>query len=157
MAYTGMNDIKRFTKKTAKSKAMSGINNIRSKINSNLPATMNKASDLTGVSMPTSRAQLKSKAPNSPRIKAAAKKAVSNWKKSTTTGTIKKALKKTGTYKGQSNKLGKGGRFKQLTDRLESQGKSKKSASKIAAVVGMKKYGAKKMAKWSANERKKVK
>ncbi len=42
-------------------------------------------------------------------------------------------------------KLGSGARFKKLTDKLERSGKSAESAKAIAASVGRKKYGAKKM------------
>lgn len=49
-----------------------------------------------------------------------------------------KSIKKTGSFKGKSNKLGGGGRFKQLV----AQGKS----SALAAFIGRKKYGKKKMA-----------
>ena len=57
------------------------------------------------------------------------------------------ALKKTGTTKGKSNKLGGGGRFQQLLD----QGKS----PALAADIGRKKYGAKKMGSMAAKGRKK--
>lgn len=60
-----------------------------------------------------------------------------------------KALKKTGTFGGKSNKLGGGGRFKQL----EAQGKS----PALAAYIGRKKYGSKKMGQLSAKGRKKAK
>ena len=55
-------------------------------------------------------------------------------------------LKTTGTFKGKSNKLGGGGRFAQL----EAQGKS----PALAAYIGRKKYGAKKMGELSAKARK---
>ena len=42
-------------------------------------------------------------------------------------------------------KLGSGKRFKALTDKLEKSGKSADSAKAIAASIGRKKYGAKKM------------
>ena len=64
-------------------------------------------------------------------------------------------MKKTGTYKGKSNKLGGGGRFAQLEAGIMKSGKSKKQADAIAAAIGRKKYGATKMAKWSAKGRKK--
>lgn len=148
--------------------------------NTSVGNAMKKAANLTGMEMPTSRKQLKST--NMPQVKAAAKKAVKNWSSQnkgmqTAMSTIKrtrkktgmaastelyskdlsKGLKHTGTYKGQSNKLGKGGRFKQLTDKLEAQGKSASSAKAIAASIGRKRYGTAKMAKWSASERKKEK
>lgn len=50
-------------------------------------------------------------------------------------------------------KLGSGGRFKALTKKLEKSGKSKSSAKAIAASIGRKKYGAKKMAKMAAKGR----
>ena len=56
-------------------------------------------------------------------------------------------IKKTGTFKGKSNKLGGGGRFAQLV----ASGKS----PALAAYIGRKKYGAKKMAKMAAKGRKK--
>lgn len=161
----------------AKSKAMEGYNRVKSKINSSLPSTMNKASDLTGMSMPTSRKQLKTTTANRTKIKAAANKAVKNWSSqnkgmSTAKTAIKKAmkktgmntelyskdltkgLKKTGSYKGEPNKLGGGGRFKQLTDKLEAQGKSASSAKAIAASIGRKKYGKAKMSNWAAKGKK---
>jgi len=52
-------------------------------------------------------------------------------------------------------KLGGGGRFKALVGKLEGQGKSADSAGAIAASVGRKKFGAKKMANWAAKGRKK--
>ncbi len=55
----------------------------------------------------------------------------------------------------KSMKLGGGGRFKKLTDTLQSEGKSVKSAKAIAAAVGRKKYGAKKMASMAAKGLKK--
>lgn len=66
-------------------------------------------------------------------------------------------LKKSGTYKGKSNKLGGGGRFAQITTGIMKSGKSKNQAQAIAATIGRKKYGSKKMAKWSAQGRKRAK
>lgn len=64
---------------------------------------------------------------------------------------LKKAMapkiKKTGTFKGKSNKLGGGGRFKQMV----AQGKS----PALAAYIGRKKYGAKKMASMATKGKKK--
>jgi hypothetical protein len=40
--------------------------------------------------------------------------------------------------------------FKALSKKIQSKGKSKKSADAIAASIGRKKYGAKKMGKFSA-------
>lgn len=54
--------------------------------------------------------------------------------------------KKTGTFKGKSNKLGGGGRFAQMV----ATGKS----PALAAFIGRKKYGAKKMGKLSAKGKK---
>ncbi len=51
-------------------------------------------------------------------------------------------------------KLGGGGRFAKLTRKLESKGKSAGAAKAIAASIGRKKYGAKKMAKMAAAGRK---
>lgn len=50
--------------------------------------------------------------------------------------------KKTGSYKGQSNAPGGGGRFKQMTDSGMSKG--------LAAYIGRKKFGAAKMASMAA-------
>lgn len=50
--------------------------------------------------------------------------------------------KKTGSYKGQSNAVGGGGRFKQMTDQGMSPG--------LVAYIGKKKYGAKRMAAMAA-------
>lgn len=58
-------------------------------------------------------------------------------------------IKKTGTFKGKSNKLGGGGRFAQMV----SQGKS----PALAAWLGRKKYGAKKMASMATKAKKKIK
>lgn len=44
-----------------------------------------------------------------------------------------------------------------MTDALKKEGYSQESAEKIAAAVGRKKYGAKKMAKWAAAGRKRAK
>lgn len=51
--------------------------------------------------------------------------------------------------------LGSGERFKQLVSKLKKQGKSEESAKRIAAWIGMKKYGKKKMLSWAAKGRKK--
>jgi len=51
-------------------------------------------------------------------------------------------------------KLGSGGRFKALKEKLERSGKSADSAKKIAAAVGRKKYGNKKMSAMAAASRK---
>jgi len=55
----------------------------------------------------------------------------------------------------KSMKPGGGGRFQKLTKELQREGKSKESAQAIAASIGRKKYGEKKMAQWSAKGRKK--
>ena len=44
-------------------------------------------------------------------------------------------------------KLGGGGRFQKLVKSIESKGKGVKSAQAIAASIGIKKYGQKKMTK----------
>ena len=49
--------------------------------------------------------------------------------------------------------LGQGGRFAALTQKLEKQGKSAGSAKAIAASIGRKKYGAKKMGAMAAKGR----
>ena len=65
------------------------------------------------------------------------------------------ALKKTGTYKGKSNKPGGGGRFKQTVDAMpKNMPMSEKKA--IAAKQGRKKYGAAKMASFAAAGRKRA-
>lgn len=52
--------------------------------------------------------------------------------------------------------LGSGGRFRKLSDSIQSkEGVSKQSADAIAASIGRKKYGAKKMANMAAKGRKK--
>lgn len=56
----------------------------------------------------------------------------------------------------KSKKLGGGGRFQALTNKLEKQGKSAESAKAIAASVGRKAYGAKKMASMAATGRKRA-
>lgn len=60
------------------------------------------------------------------------------------------------TYKGKSLKAGGGGRFARLTDKLKKKGYSAGRAKAIAASVGRKKYGARKMARWSAQGRKRA-
>jgi hypothetical protein len=57
----------------------------------------------------------------------------------------------------KSMRLGGGGRFAKLVSKLKAQGKSASSARKIAAAVGRKRYGKKKMAKWSVAGRKRKK
>lgn len=47
-------------------------------------------------------------------------------------------------------KLGSGARFKALENKLENRGYNAESSKKIAASIGRKKYGAKKMASMSA-------
>lgn len=54
----------------------------------------------------------------------------------------------------KSMKLGGGGRFQKLERKLEGKGKSKESAKRIAASIGRKKYGSKKMGKMAARGRK---
>ena len=54
-------------------------------------------------------------------------------------------IKKTGTYKGKSNKLGGGGRFAQVMAAAKKGGA--KNPAAVAAMVGRKKYGAAKMTK----------
>jgi hypothetical protein len=55
----------------------------------------------------------------------------------------------------KSMKLGGGGRFEKLEGKLEGK-YGKKRAGAIAASIGRKKYGKKKMAKMSAKGRKRV-
>lgn len=61
------------------------------------------------------------------------------------------------TYKGKSMKPGGGGKFQKLKDELTTEGKSPEAAAAIAATVGRKKYGAKKMATWSSQGKKRGK
>lgn len=53
-------------------------------------------------------------------------------------------------------RLGSGGRFKKLVSKLKKEGKSGDSADAIAASIGRKKYGNKKMSKMAAAGRKRV-
>jgi hypothetical protein len=59
-----------------------------------------------------------------------------------------------GTYKGKSLKPGGGGRFQRMVDRLKARGYSEKRARAIAASVGRRKYGARQMAQWAVQGRK---
>jgi hypothetical protein len=68
--------------------------------------------------------------------------------KSSYTKAVQK-IKKTGTYKGKSNRLGGGGRFAQMVAMGIPAGK--------VAMIGRAKYGKKRMAKWSAQGRKRTK
>ena len=58
---------------------------------------------------------------------------------------IKKKIPK--TYKGKSTKPGGGGHFAMVVDALKKKGKSASAAKAIAASIGRKKYGKKKMTK----------
>ncbi len=60
------------------------------------------------------------------------------------------------SYKGKSLAPGGGGRFAKMVDTLKRRGYSEQSARAIAATIGRKKYGAKKMAQWSAQGRKRA-
>ena len=60
------------------------------------------------------------------------------------------------TYKGKSTRPGGGGSFAMMVDELIAKGKSKSAAKGIAAAVGRRKYGAKRMAKFSAAGRKRL-
>ena len=62
-----------------------------------------------------------------------------------------KAIVKSGSYKGKSNKLGGGGRFQQLADQLKKEGYTSNAAGAIAASVGRKKYGKKRYQKLASN------
>ena len=57
---------------------------------------------------------------------------------------------------GKAMRLGGGGRFAAGKAKIEAEGKSPESAGAIMAAAGRKKYGAKKMAKWSAAGRKRA-
>lgn len=54
----------------------------------------------------------------------------------------------------KKSKPGNGKRFKALTSKLMSEGKSKSSATAIAASIGRKKYGTKKMTNWAKKSKK---
>ncbi|MGG3454239.1 hypothetical protein ABES01_09715 [Paenibacillus rhizolycopersici] len=51
-------------------------------------------------------------------------------------------------------KLGSGERFKQLTKKIQKEGYDRAAAQAVAASIGRKKYGAKKMASMAAKGRK---
>jgi len=55
----------------------------------------------------------------------------------------------------KDSKLGSGKRFSALTKSIEASGKSEERAKKIAAAIGRKKYGTKKMANMATKARKK--
>jgi len=65
----------------------------------------------------------------------------------------KKSKSKPKTYKGKSLKPGGGGRFQKLKDKLKGK---VKNPGAVAAKIGRKKYGKKKMAKFSAQGRKRA-
>jgi hypothetical protein len=65
--------------------------------------------------------------------------------------------KQAGAKMKNGGKLGSGERFAALKSKIQSKGKSAKAAGAIAASIGRKKYGAKKMAAMSAAGRKKAK
>jgi hypothetical protein len=58
---------------------------------------------------------------------------------------------------GKSMEPGGGGRFAKLKSKLQKKGYSAKSAAAIAASIGFKKYGKKKMLSWAAKGRKRAK
>jgi len=66
------------------------------------------------------------------------------------------AIKKTGTFKGKSNKLGGGGRFAQVIAKMP-KGMLLKEKKAIAAIQGRKKYGAKKMTSMATAGKKRAK
>jgi hypothetical protein len=66
----------------------------------------------------------------------------------------KKARKKYEKVK-KTSKLGSGKRFSALKESIEASGKSSESAGAIAASIGRKKYGKKKMTKMGTKGRKK--
>ena len=57
-------------------------------------------------------------------------------------------------YKGKPLRPGGGGRFARLVDELKARGYSEKRARAVAATVGRKKYGSKRMSQWAAQGRK---
>lgn len=68
------------------------------------------------------------------------------------------AIKKSGTYRGKSNRPGGGGRFAQTVDAImKSHPKGgMKEAKAIAAIQGRKKYGKKAFARMGAAGRKRA-
>ncbi len=77
-------------------------------------------------------------------------------KKSSSKQRTSKRAKTPATYKGKSTKPGGGGAFAKVVDSMTKKGMSKERASAIAASIGRKKYGAKKMSKWSNTGRKRA-
>lgn len=71
--------------------------------------------------------------------------------------TLKKRKKARKAYKAakKTSKLGSGKRFSALSKSIESEGKSPSQAKAIAASIGRKKYGGKKMEKMAIKGRKK--
>ncbi len=69
---------------------------------------------------------------------------------------MEKDKPKPAVYKGKSTRPGGGESFAMKVDAMVREGKSKESAEAIAASMGRKKYGAKQMAKWSAQGRKRA-
>lgn len=67
-----------------------------------------------------------------------------------------KKMKKAKTYKSKSMRAGGGGRFAQMVDKLKKGGHSEEHAKAIAAAVGRKKYGAKKMASFAKAGKKRL-
>lgn len=67
---------------------------------------------------------------------------------------MKGKVKKTGKYKGKSNKLGGGGRFKQIEDKARASGASNPGA--VAAAIGRKKYGKKRFQQMAAAGRRRA-
>lgn len=59
---------------------------------------------------------------------------------------VQKATRKAYQKAKKTSKLGSGKRFSTLSKSIEAEGKSPKQAKAIAAAIGRKKYGAKKMA-----------
>lgn len=58
------------------------------------------------------------------------------------------------TYKGKSMRPGGGGRAARMKDKMMRQKHPPKNPGAVIGIMGRKKYGAKKMAKWSAAGRK---
>lgn len=74
--------------------------------------------------------------------------------KAKATTKVKKAKAKYEKVK-KTSKLGSGKRFAALSKSIEASGKSPESAKKIAASIGHKKYGTKKMTSMAAKAKKK--
>lgn len=69
----------------------------------------------------------------------------------------RRAARKAYTKAKKTSKLGSGKRFASLSKSIEAEGKKPEQAKRIAAAIGRKKYGAKKMTKMAVKGRKRAK